>query len=178
MKRLVASLGVTVLFGVSPAAQVRVVRYGDDRLVGISQVDVLVNTDQTGSPSCAPDRIVLQSAALDTLRAAGLKATISEKARSWFYSVIVTASSTSAASQCATFLSTELVAAVQAIPEADGHGAAGAWGSLLVGSLSLISARDVVTSSPRDHLEIAQMRLRTQLERIAARIRAANPPPR
>lgn len=156
------------------AAQVRVVRYDDDRLTGIREVDVVLTT--AGEVTrCVEDRTRLQQTAVETIRVAGLRATTSEKARSWFYSVLVSAHSVAIGGSCVTALTIELVAQVDGIPEADRAGPLDAWGSLLVGPLSLIHETVMVTSPAGDHVAPLQAALRARLGAIGARIQAANP---
>jgi hypothetical protein len=155
--------------------QVRVVRYGADRLVGIRQVDVVMTIAAVPAGSCAPERAPLQSAAAVALRQAGLRATISEKAPSWFYSVIVDIASAGIGDSCATAISTQLVAQVEGIPEADRTAAPGTWGSLLVGEMPLLRVADLVTARAQEHDATVVAAVRAQVAAIAAKIRAANP---
>ena len=176
MTRLLGAVAIVWgLFEPMAPAQVRVVRYDDNRLAGIDQVDVLLTGESNDAGDCAPARTLLQSVALDALRGAGLKATVSEKARSWFYSVVISSTAARVNAHCVTALSTQLVAEVQGIPEADRYAPAGSWGSLLVGSMPLVSITDLVTSPAKEHHSAVGVRLRAQLATIAARIRAASP---
>jgi hypothetical protein len=169
---IVAGLAVAAANAAS-ASQVRVVRYGDDRLTGITQVDVVVSiTGDVGR--CPIDRARLQQAAVVTLRASQVEATVSEKASSWFYSVLVTAHAAAVGGSCACAISAELIAQVDGIPEADRHAAPGAWGSLLVGGLSLIRETAMVTSPAPEHPGPVETVLRAQIAAIGARISAAN----
>src|SRR5687767_2726477 len=93
------------------AAQVRVVRYGDDRLAGITQVDVVVSI-AGDVDRCPIDRVRLQQAAVETLRASRVAATVSEKASSWFHSVLVNAHAAAVGGGCASAIGAELIAQV------------------------------------------------------------------
>src|SRR4029078_1864534 len=126
--------------------QVRVVRYGDDRLAGITTVDVVVIL--TGDETCGLRPGAVQESAVAALRRAGIKATASAKASSWFHTVYLRLDSGIAANECVTAVETELVAQVQGIPEADKSAGPGAWGSLLVGELSLLRESALTISSP------------------------------
>ena len=173
MNVALATMVAAALVHSASASQVRVVRYGDDRLTGITHADVLV-TLAGDTAHCSVDRARLQRLAVDTLRAAGLEASISETARSWFYSVVVRTNTATVSSACATAVTAELVAQVDGVPEADRRGPAGAWGSVLVGALSLVRETALVTSTPAEHPAPVDSALRVQLTTIGARIRAAN----
>jgi hypothetical protein len=155
------------------ASQVRVVRYGDDRLTGITQVDVVVSI-AGDVDRCPIDRARLQQAAVETLRALQVRATVSEKASSWFYSVLVSAHAAAVGGSCASAIGAELIAQVDGIPEADRHAAPGAWGSLLVGRLSLIRETAMVTSRAPEHAVPVETALRAQIAAIGERISAVN----
>jgi len=155
-------------------AQVRIVLYGDDRLAGITEVDVVV-TVAGDTAACAVSRPALQTGATDTLRAARIRATVSEKASSWHYTVLVAVHKSSAGEGCASAVTTELVAQVEGFPEADKFAAPGAWGSILIGPMSLVRENDLVTSAPREHDAAVQAAARGQVTALAARIRRANP---
>lgn len=154
--------------------QVRVVRYGDDRLVGIREVDVVVTTEDAGAP-CAADRAALQATAVVPLRQAGLRATTSDKAPSWYYSVVIHVVGHPTGPSCAVAISSELVAEVEGVPEADRSLAPGAWGSLLVGGMPLVRVTDLVSAPRGEHHAAAAAALTAQVAAIAARIRAVNP---
>jgi hypothetical protein len=156
------------------AGPVRVVRYGDERLEGITRVDVIVQ--QTGdAQACRVVKDVLQRTATAALAEAHVPASVSEKASSWFYSVQISITSSLTAGRCATSVWTELVAQVDGVPEADRYAAPGSWGSLLVGQLSLLRESAVVSSTPGDHQARVLSTLRVQAAAIGSRIKAANP---
>lgn len=168
---LVPTLLVSV---VTSAAQIRVVRDGDDRLHGIAEVDVLV---EVAAPvaRCIVTLAALQATARDALRLAGVAATLSQKARSGFYSIVVHARSESAGTTCAAAVATELVAEVTAIPEADTAAAPGTWGSLLKGMMPLVRESALVITAPVAHDASVERTVRAQVAAIAARIRSVNP---
>ena len=155
-------------------AQVRVVRHGDERLAGIAAVDVLVNIGGDGS-ACRPQRQALQAAARDVFRTRGLAATVSEAAPSDAHTVRVIAQSAAVGRTCVTALSTELVAHVAGIPEGERQ-LRDAWGSLLIGELSLLDKRALVRSAVRGHHQEVARQLRQQIDAIATRIRGAPTP--
>jgi hypothetical protein len=167
--------GVLLLLSVTTAdAQVRVVLYGDDRLRGISEVDVVVTL--TGdAPGCAVARPSLQTDAVGTLRGSRIRATVSEKASSWHYTVLITVQTRAAGNECATAVTTELVAQVEGFPEADKFAAAEAWGSVLIGPMSLARENALVTSAPNAHDATVQATARAQVAALAERVRRANP---
>jgi hypothetical protein len=156
------------------ASQVRVVRHGDDRLTNITAVDVVVQQSEPETSACGLSQSTLQEAAVATLRAAGVKASVSGRASSWFYTVYVNAQSAAAGNRCVTAVDTELMAQVDGIPEADRHAAEGAWGSLLVGQMPLIRQSALVSSERPDHAARLENAMREHLNTIGARIRAAN----
>jgi hypothetical protein len=158
---------------VTSARQVRVVRYGDDRLTGITQVDVVISTTSDAA-RCSTDRSHLQQASIETLRTSKITATVSEKTSSWFYSVLITAQAAAVGDACATAVATELIAHVQGIPEADRHVVPGAWGSLLVGTLSLIRETAMVASPATEHAGVVKTALVAQVAAIGERISLAN----
>ena len=139
------------------------------------EVDIVVHMTEQNAESCGPSRDSLQSVTRDTLRAAGMTATTSERASSWFYSVLVHVINARIESRCVTSLTIELAAAVQGIPEADWSAEPGAWGSLLAGQMPLVSARKLVTTPVREHDSAVREAVRDQVSQIAARLRAANP---
>jgi len=172
MNAWVVAVFAVAAVNVVSAHQVRVVRHGDDRLAGITQVDVVVSV-AGDAMRCPIDRSRLQQTAVETLRVARVKATVSEKASSWFYSVLVTTHSAAVGAACASAISSELIAQVDGIPEADRQLTAGAWGSLLVGPLSLIRETAMVTSPASVHAVPVQTALRAQLAAIGERISPA-----
>jgi hypothetical protein len=157
------------------ATQVRVVRHGDDRMTGIREVDVLVLPDAGTPARCALARQSLQHSAASVLREAGIAATVSERASSWFYTLRVTTASLEVGGHCVTSLMTELVAAVRAVPDADEQAAPGTWGSLLVGEMVLARATDLIHTRDTAHQQSCIERLRAQVTGIASRVRAHNP---
>ena len=169
------AIGVLLLLAVTTAAaQVRVVLYGDDRLRGISEVDVVVTV--TGdAPACAVARPSLQTGAVATLRGSGIRATVSEKASSWHYTVLITVQARAAGNECVSAVATELVAQVEGFPEADKFAAAEAWGSILIGPMSLVRENDLVTSGANAHDAAVQAAARAQVAALAERVRRANP---
>ena len=120
MNRLRFAALCAACLGLAPAqGQVRVVRQGDERLAGITAVDVLVRVAPERDAPCATARAPLQELAIGALRAVPLTATLSEKSASWFYTVLVTVTSTVAGRSCAAAVATELIAHVEAVPDAD-----------------------------------------------------------
>src|SRR5690606_24181629 len=100
---LVAYLSAAILVDLA-FAQVRVVRRDDDRLAGISQVDIVVDVlEPSQAEACALDRGDLQQAALAALRDGRLAASVSDKASSWFHTLEVTVSTGAAGTWCVTF---------------------------------------------------------------------------
>jgi hypothetical protein len=167
--------GLYLLASVATAgAQVRVVLYGDDRLKGIAEVDVVV-TVRGDTAACAVSRPALQTGATNTLRTSRIRATVSEKASSWHYTVLMTTHSSAAGNGCASALTTELVAQVEGFPEADKFAAPGTWGSILIGPMSLVRENDLVTSAPREHDAAVQAAALAQVEALTERMRRANP---
>ena len=165
-----ACSGVTSVQG-----QVRVVRHGDERLAGITEVDVLVRVTPDHDAPCVTERRPLQELAIATLREVPLKATLSEKSARWFYSVLITVTSTAGGRSCAAAVATELVAHVEAVPDADRAAAPGRWGSLLVGELPLVRESALVTTPAKAHDAAVHKVVRAQLASLGERIRAANP---
>jgi hypothetical protein len=156
------------------AGPVRVVRYGDERLKGITRVDVVVH--ETGDvQACRVGKIGLQRVATAALAEVPVLASVSEKASSWFYSLQVTTASILTGGSCATSVWTELVAHVAGMPEADRYAPPGAWGSLLVGQLSLLRESAVVSSPLAHHQTRLESALRVHVAAIGGRIKAANP---
>jgi hypothetical protein len=154
-------------------AQVRVVRRGDERLVGITRVDVVVGgLDETAV--CGVRKPELQQQAVAQLVAAGLRASASERDSSWFYSVRVDVRSQRVNGSCATALATDLIAHGDAVPEADRHAAPQDWGSLLVGEMTLIHDLALVSGRAADHAAAVAASLAAQTAAIGERIRTAN----
>ena len=167
---------VAVLFPATAAAQVQVVRYGDDRLAGISEVDVLVSMTTDPGGRCAVQRGGLETLAGGVLRQAGIKATTSQKASSWFYSVVISVTTAGAgSSSCASSVTTELVAQVEGIPDANLALPAGAWGSRLVGTMPLLRYTDLVTSPREEHDAAVRQACQARLIAVGEKLRAANP---
>ena len=85
------TIAALLIVGASIAAspQVRVVRRGDERLAGIDTVDVVVRGLDTAPAACGVGKPALFDAATGALRRAGLRATVSARDSSWFYSTIV-----------------------------------------------------------------------------------------
>ena len=164
---------LTLMSSSTVPAQVRVVRRGDERLAGIETVDVVVRGLDTGAMPCGIDKPVLFEAATSALRAAGLRATVSARDSSWFYSTIVGVASSAGGGRCATALSTSLIAHVDGIPGADRY-APDRWGSLLVGEMPLVSELAVVHTTPSGHAAAVAEAVRKQISAIGERIRVAN----
>jgi hypothetical protein len=156
-------------------AQVRVVRTGDDRLTGIHAVDVLVTVSGANSDGCAIHSAPLESLAVQEMRAAAVEATVSTKARSWFYSVTVDVRPQRVAGSCAVAITTELVAQVDGIPEADRYGSPGSWGSLLVGVMPLLRETALIAPAPGKRQAAVETAVRGHVAAFAAKLRAANP---
>jgi hypothetical protein len=155
------------------ASQVRVVRYGDDRLYGITDVDVVVSMAGDAA-KCSVERMSLQQSVVDALRASRIKASVSEKASSGPYSVLVSAHSAAVGRSCVTAIGVELIAHVDGIPEADRRLSPEMWGSILVGPLSLVRESALVNSVAANHEIAVLTALRAQVAAIGARITAAN----
>ncbi len=165
----------------APAAQVRVMRYGDDRLALVTAVDVVLDPLRADSARCGIARDALQQAVVGALQAEGMSASVSEKASSWHHTVFVTASTVFSDGHCATGLVTELMAQVEGIPVSDRGAPPGQWGSLLVGQLTLIRHNGIVSSKASAHAADVRAMVREHARAIAARVGAAapsrNPPP-
>jgi hypothetical protein len=155
-------------------AQGRVVRQGDDRLKGITAVDVTIDPVPADTTRCGITRELLQKTALDVLSATGLKATLSEKASSSSYTVFATVASVRVAGQCASSVVTELTAQVEGVPEYDRPAPESQGGALLVGQLTLIRHNGIVSSRMAAHAGHVQSLLREHVTGIATRIAAAN----
>lgn len=158
-----------------PAAQVRVMRYGDDRLTLVTAVDVVLDPLRADSARCGIARDTLQQEVIRALQAGGLVASLSEKASSWHHTVFVTASTVFSDGHCATGLVTELMAQVEGIPVSDRGAPAGQWGSLLVGQLTLIRHNGIVSSKSSAHAADVRTMAREHARAIAARVEAAAP---
>jgi hypothetical protein len=173
--RLVWVSGVCLVAALATAeGQVRVILYGDDRLQGITEVDVVVTV--LGDPAtCTVSRSALQTGATNTLRNSRIRATVSEKASSWHYTVLMTIHRSATGSGCASAVTTELVAQVEGFPEADKFAAAGAWGTILIGPMSLVRENGLVTSAPKEHDAAVQAAALAQVAALAERVRRANP---
>jgi hypothetical protein len=159
----------------SGSAQVRVVLYGDDRLAGIHEVDVVVTVSADATGRCPIARPALQTDTRDTLRANRIRATGSEKASSWHHTVQVAVQTRAAGTGCASAVTTELVTHVEGFPEADKVAPPGAWGSILIGPMTLVREIDLVTSAPREHDAAVQAAVSAQAAALAERVRRANP---
>jgi hypothetical protein len=156
------------------ATQVRVVRYGDDRLTGIHEVDLLVTGD-TAHGRCAVNRGAIERVAVEALTASRIKASVSAKARSFHYSIVTDVITREASGNCASGITTELVAEVTGMPEADRTASPGVWGSMLVGMMPLARDNALVIVPPVEHDAAVQREIESQVAAIAARIRSANP---
>ena len=174
MRRAVIAVALSIVCCDVIAAQVRVVRYGDDRLYGITEVDVIVATPPEPHAMCQAAPSSWPRPALTALRSAGIKATHSLKARSSPYSVVIEVRIAAAASGCAATVTTELVAGVSGIPDADSARPPGEWGSLLVGFMPLTHETALVISSAVEHDASVQRVIEAHVASIAARIRSVN----
>jgi hypothetical protein len=175
MKPLLVTLLLLVLGSAALAAQVRTVRRGDDRLVGIRELDVLIKSRSANTPACRLTVDAAQQRVVQVFRDRGLRATISEKAPSSPYSLVVDLPSERTSTGCATAVITELVADVTAIPDADASRQPGEWGSLLIGPMTLTRETALVIGSPVEHDAAVQHAILAQVTMVAARIRTANP---
>lgn len=173
MTRAVFIASMMVALGTPTHGQVRVVRSGDDRLAGIRAVDVLVTQTET-TATCALTTSSIQALAIDTLRTAGIQATLSQKARSTFYSVVIDIGSARREAICAADVTTELVAQVNGIPEADRWLAPGEWGSLLVGFMPLLHHNTLVIGPALEHDASVRHTVRAQVAAVADKIRSIN----
>ena len=172
------AIGVTLAALSSLAAagyqQGREIRQRDDRLKGITAVDVTIDPVPADAARCGITRELLQKTALQVLRETGLKATLSEKASGSYYTVYAMVASVRLAGQCASSVVTELTAQVEGVPEAERHAPSGQPRSLLVGQLTLIRHNGIVSSRIAAHAGPVQSLLREHLTGIATRIAAAN----
>jgi hypothetical protein len=169
-------VGILMLLAeVTAAGQTRVVLYGDDRLAGIREVDVVVIVSDDSTARCPVTRSALQTSTIGILRASGIRATISEKASSWHHTVQVTVQTRAAGTGCASAVTTELATHVEGFPDADKVAPPGAWGSILVGPMTLVRENDLVTSAPREHDAAVQAAVGAQAAALGERVRRANP---
>jgi len=152
----------------------RVVRHGDERLVGITAVDLVVTPLSYDAGRCALQTDLLAAQGVTALSRPSLKATFSATDSSWFYTVFVSATTILVEGRCVTTVSSRLAAQVDGMPEADQIAPAGAWGSLLVGRLPLIEQSSAVVGPASSHLREVLDALRQQLLVIACRITTAN----
>lgn len=166
-------LAIHAALGVASQAQVRVVRQGDDRLVGITEVDLVLRHDESAAPHCSTPKVLPAAAAV--LTNAGIKATVSDAAPSWFYSVVITLTHAVENARCLTAVTTQLVTQVAGIPEADSIAPPGTWGSLLIGEMPLLREATIVAADPDARHTALQNAVRAHVAAIAARLRAANP---
>ena len=170
---LIAILAVCLAVSTA-SAQVRVVRRGDDRLTGINAVDVLV-VGTTVAGACAITKGAVYDRAVRALQNAQVEATVSQKDRSSYHSVVITIEVANTGSSCATAVSTDLVTEVAGIPEADNDAAPGTWGSLLIGAMSLVTRNALVIGTPVEHDAAVQHAVERHAAEIAAKLRSANP---
>jgi hypothetical protein len=161
-------------FGLAGSAegQVRVVRHGDDRLVGIREVDVVVRTSGAGDDECAVVRDAVARAAAESLRDAGVRATVSGASPSWYHSLLITVATAPAPCGCSSAVVIDLVAHVRGIPDADASVPPDAWGNLLVGHMPLATTTDVATASAAAHQHALEQIVRARAAALAARMRA------
>lgn len=156
-------------------AQVRVVRHDDDRLRIIAAVDVVVHVAGEADSRCPLSRPAFQRTAVAALRAASIPATLSERAPSEVYSLLVHVQSVTAGAGCATAVTSELVAQVNGVPDNDPAAAGGAWGSILVGQMTLLRETSLHSAAAGELEAVAQQAIRAQVTRIAGRVRDARP---
>lgn len=173
---LTAAFAFAAVLWVNAAqAQVRVIRSGEDRLTGINEVDLLVTLKGPGTAGCNVDVKPVQTSAVSVLRAAGLKVTTSDKARSWHYSIVVDVWTDGREAMCASAVTTELVAEVVGVPEADKAAPPGRWGSMLIGFMPLARENGLVIGAAVTHDAAVRQQVFAQLSTLAARIRLVNP---
>jgi len=163
---LVATIGVT-------SAQVRVVRYGDDRLSGIRHLDILVDGPTAVAGACSLAVAPIQQAAVSAVTETGLKASVSEKASSWFHTVVIGVRSLALSDQCMISLNVELLAHVEAMPLGDRQEPRTEWGSLLMGQMALLRSSGLLPSSIAARQQIVNSATRSAVIDIARRVRAA-----
>lgn len=170
-----ACLALLIVLPATAGPQVRIVRYDDDRLAGIRAVDALVTFETPAGTPCSPRKGDLQRTVVGTLREAGVLTTLSERARSTPYSLETRVRSAAIGPYCATAISSELIAEVDGLPESDKAAAPGTWGSLLVGTMSLVREEALVTTAQEAHDAAVQRAVRSHVQAIAERVRRANP---
>ncbi|HXG89888.1 MAG TPA: hypothetical protein VNJ02_16285 [Vicinamibacterales bacterium] len=168
----IALQGNGLPFGQPP--RTRVVRHGDDRLVGITTVDLVVAPLSAAAARCDLHHARLAADGLAGLTQPSLKVTLSAKDSSWFYTVFVSATTVLVEGRCVTTVTSRLAAQVDGMPEADQIAPAGAWGSLLVGRLPLIEQSSTVVGPASSHVRDVLAALRQQLLLIGCRITRAN----
>jgi hypothetical protein len=176
MRRRVGAFAAAALLvaALAQAGQVRVVKRDDQRLQGLTTVDIVVETSTADDAGCAPAPAALQQTARAALAALGLQASVSERASSWFNTVYLRAESIRVADQCVTAFAAHLIVHVDGIPAADRSLPTDAWGSLLVGELSLARRSGLVASPTAVHARQVERAVVEHLNAIGARIRAAN----
>lgn len=156
------------------ARQVRVVRTGDARLAGIEAVDVVVTRDDAARDGpCAIGIQGVQQAAVTALRAASLTATVSEKAPSWFHSVVFAIGVLRVGDACAASIASEIITPVEAIPDADRHLPRDVWGSLLIGDMALVRHHTLVQAAPAGLASAVEHSVAAHAAAYAERIIAA-----
>jgi hypothetical protein len=172
--RAIGCIALALLLHASAAsAQVRVLRAGDERLAGIGAVDILV-TVSPPMAACPLDLGALRDAAIRRLRTAGLSASVSEKARSSFHSVVIDITIQREHGLCAAAIGTDLVTEVRGIPEAERVAEPAAWGSLLLGYMPLLRGRAVVLGTAMEIGAAVRSAAEMHVASIAAAIRARN----
>jgi hypothetical protein len=167
---LAPHMGVLILVLSAPGngsstAQVRELRHGDDRLKGITSVDVVIDPLAADGSRCGLAREAIQQVTVMALQSAGLKSTVRENASSAFFTVYVTATTVRSGSQCATSLVTDLMAHVEGAQDS---------GSVLVGEMSLIRHQGVVSSAHSAHTSNVHSVLRDHLKAIGTKVATAN----
>jgi hypothetical protein len=158
------------------AGQARVVLQGDDRLKGITAVDVVIDPLRAEAGRCGVRRDALHEVVIQTLRPTGLKATISEKSSSWHHTIYVTVSTVISDGHCASGIVTELMAHVEGVPVADNQRPPTEWSSLLVGQLTLIRHNGIVSSRRSAHAADVRSIVSVHLLAIGTRVMASNQP--
>jgi len=155
-------------------APARIVRQGDDRLKGITAVDVVIDPMRAEAARCGVNRDALHQVVIHTMSPTGLKATISEKSSSWHYTIYVTVSTVISDGHCATGIVTELMAQVEGVPVTDKQTPPSEWDSLLVGQLTLIRHNGIVSSRRSAHAADVRSMVSEHLLAIGTRVMAAN----
>ena|SRR5688500_4782743 len=166
---LAPHIGVLILVlsgpgNASNTPQVRELRHGDDRLKGITAVDVVIDPVAADGTRCGLAREAIQQVTVTALQSAGLKATVRENASSAFFTVYVTATTVRSGSQCATSLVTDLMAHVEGAQDG---------GLALVGEMSLIRHQGVVSSTRAAHTAQVHSVLSDHLKAIGSRVASA-----